>query len=179
MCLFSLLYQPMNGICTPLNEFRKRTICRIPLFPLLTATSLSGISAYLSRHNTWSLVPHLRPPARHLREPRPGAGQQPPPPPAPGHTPRIWPASELRSCYIKSQDSSFTIVSNSDGGSRLVLIFQAAGRDCDQETSRPLLLELNVSFTRVIQLQEASQGGEVSVCSVSRSTTGQQTIGHM
>ena len=114
---------------------------------------------------------HLRPPARHLREPRPGAGQQPPPPPAPGHTPRRWPASELRSCYIKSQDSLFTIVSNSDGGSRLVLIFQAAGRDCDQVTSRPLLLELNVSFTRVIQLQEASQGA--------MSTTGQQTTGHM
>ena len=57
-------------------------------------------------------------------------------------------------------------MSNSDGGSRLVLIFQAPGRDWDQVTSRPLLLELNVSFTRVIQLQEASQGGEVSVLSV-------------
>ena len=164
----------MNGICTPLNEFRKRTICRIPLFPLLTATPLSGTSAYLSRHNvTWLLVtvPHLRPPARHLREPRPGPGQQPPPPPAPAHTPRRWPASEHRSCYIKSQDSLFTIVSNSDGGSRLVLIFQAPGRDWDQVTSRPLLLELNVSFTRVIQLQEASQGA--------MSTTRQQTTGHM
>ena len=57
-------------------------------------------------------------------------------------------------------------MSNSDEGSRLVLIFQAPGRDWDQVTSRPLLLELNVSFTRVIQLQEASQGGDVSVLSV-------------
>ena len=53
----------MNGICTPLNEFRKRTICRIPLFPLLRATSLSVISAYLSRHNvTWLLVTDAPPP---------------------------------------------------------------------------------------------------------------------
>ena len=114
-------------------------------------------------HGYWLLVPHLRPAARHLREPRPGAGQQPPPPPAPAHTPRRWPDSEHRSYDINSQDSLFTIVSNSDGGSRLVLIFQAPGRDWDQVTSRPLLLELNVSFTRVIQLQEASQGGE-EVC---------------